>query len=154
MKEYSDDEIIRKLSARDFKCQLCSRCCRKEPGIVVLTEADFELARKDLEMTEEEFLEKCCREVYRDGEVYIGLKEKKNYDCILWSNGCIIYESRPIQCRTFPYWPYLVEDDDAWFYEQNRCPGINKAGDFTLEYKLDSYKKERDAVYKKWPGAV
>ncbi len=152
MHELTHDEIITKLEKRDFKCQQCSRCCRKEPGIVMLTEEDFENARKNLEMTAKDFLSQCCREVYRDSETFVGLIEKKNYDCIFWSDGCIIYEDRPLQCRTFPFWPYLVEDDDAWFYEKNRCPGLNKPGTFTTEQKLDFYNKENDAVYKKWPA--
>ena len=148
------EEIKEKLSKRSFSCQRCSRCCRKEPGIVALTQNDFENARKNLNLSAKDFLEQCCREIYRDGEVFVGLKEKQNYDCIFWHNECIIYEDRPVQCRTFPFWPYLVEDDDAWKYEKNRCPGLDQESGLNLDEKYDLYKEELSGTYMHWPTFI
>ena len=36
--------------------------------------------------------------------------------CVFLSNEgqCRIYETRPVQCRTYPFWPSLLEDREAW----------------------------------------
>ena len=81
----SESQVIEKLSKRKFSCQRCSKCCRIEPGMVMLTEEDADKAAVLLNISREEFIKKYCREIYRDSKVYVGLKEKKNYDCIFFS---------------------------------------------------------------------
>ena len=39
---------------------------------------------------------------------------------------CRIYPVRPVQCRTYPFWPELVESKFAWRAEARRCEGINR----------------------------
>ena len=57
----------------------------------------------------------------------VSLKEKDNYDCIfLTKNGCSIYEGRPSQCRTYPFWESIVESRVNWESEGKSCPGIGK----------------------------
>ncbi len=140
-------------SRHTFECKRCSRCCRKEPGIVMLTEKDVNGLLNNLNMELKVFIEKCCREVYRDDKIYIGLKEKSNYDCIFWgSNGCIVYKDRPVQCRTFPFWPGLGQSEEDWVHEKKRCPGLDSGGDtFTLEQKMSMYMEEKNAVYMEMP---
>ena len=38
---------------------------------------------------------------------------------------CSIYSQRPVQCRTYPWWPKTLENEDAWLLEQGNCEGIN-----------------------------
>ena len=38
-------------------------------------------------------------------KIVLCLKEKPNFDCILWKDGCEAYEGRPVQCRTYPFDP-------------------------------------------------
>ena len=73
------------------------------------------------------------------------------YDCIFWNNGCIIYEARPLQCRTFPFWPFLVESKELWKNEKYRCGGIDKASNMTLEEKYNFYMEEKQALYMEMP---
>ena len=40
--------------------------------------------------------------------------------------GCGIHPAKPTQCRTFPFWPELVEDPRAWKLTARFCPGIGK----------------------------
>jgi Fe-S-cluster containining protein len=44
------------------------------------------------------------------------LVEKGNHDCIFWreGTGCSVYEARPEQCRTFPFWPELIASREGW----------------------------------------
>jgi Fe-S-cluster containining protein len=37
---------------------------------------------------------------------------------------CAIHPAKPTQCRTFPFWPELVEDRKAWANTGKYCPGI------------------------------
>ncbi len=110
-----------------FTCQRCSSCCRIDPGFVNLSETDIEKLLKWANLDREALIATWCRWVPKgDGEEYLYLKEKANFDCILWDNGCIAYESRPLQCSSYPFWASLVTDEDWWEANAQDCPGINK----------------------------
>jgi len=60
----------------------------------------------------------------------LSLKEKSNFDCIFWNasngrEGCSVYHVRPLQCRTFPFWDYILCSPQAWKNAGKNCPGIN-----------------------------
>jgi Fe-S-cluster containining protein len=110
-----------------FSCQRCSGCCRHDPGFVNLSEEDLGRLIQWAKMGREEFISIYCRWADRgDGYEYLCLKEKKNYDCILWDGGCIAYEARPFQCSSYPFWPSLLRDEDWWDANARDCPGIGK----------------------------
>ena len=58
---------------------------------------------------------------------YTSLREKENYDCIFYDGkkGCKVYQHRPRQCRTWPFWKAVVDSEDRWEEEAGECPGIN-----------------------------
>lgn len=69
---------------------------------------------------------KYCRWVsYYNGKTALCLQEKSNYDCILWDGQCLAYEAKPIQCTTYPFWPYIMKSENSWQEESKDCPGIN-----------------------------
>jgi Fe-S-cluster containining protein len=146
--------IKRRINGYTFDCTRCSDCCRKDPGAVFLTTDDVDLIIEHLDMSLTQFLLECCRPVYRDGGSVVALLEKVNYDCIFWNEQCIIYEARPLQCRTYPYWPSVVESDAAWKAEAKRCPGINRPDSLSLEEKFAKYTREKNAVYMKMPNEI
>jgi Fe-S-cluster containining protein len=39
---------------------------------------------------------------------------------------CRVYSVRPLQCRTYPFWPEIVASAAAWRREARRCEGINQ----------------------------
>jgi hypothetical protein len=41
-------------------------------------------------------------------------------------DGCTIYEARPTQCRTFPFWPEIAGQKRAWDREARECEGMNR----------------------------
>ena len=56
------------------------------------------------------------------------LKEFANGDCTFLdpqSRRCTIYESRPAQCRTWPFWPRHLETPETWERLRTTCPGID-----------------------------
>ena len=81
-----------------------------------------------------EFVEKYCRWAdYYYGEQVLGLLEKKNYDCILWENGCSAYQARPVQCSTYPFWSWMIKNKAMWEDCAKDCPGMNKGKIWTYE---------------------
>ncbi len=56
----------------------------------------------------------------------LSLREKSNYDCIFWENGgCRVYEHRPLQCRSYPFWSAIVSSRKNWEEQKLSCPGID-----------------------------
>ncbi len=116
-----------------FECQRCSACCRHEPGYVFLTKKDLEILAKSLDIDEKRFLEKYCRTIDLGGIKRISLIEKKNYDCVFWDEeGCAVYNARPVQCRTYPFWISYLEDENDWNKLAESCPGVGKGGIVSL----------------------
>jgi Fe-S-cluster containining protein len=42
------------------------------------------------------------------------------------SGACGIYPVRPMQCRTYPFWPEIITRQRNWQGESRRCEGINR----------------------------
>jgi Fe-S-cluster containining protein len=109
--------------ALTFKCTGCGACCTGSPGFVWLTTHDMERLSKHFDLTKEEFLAKYCRKV---GSRYSLLEDSKTYDCVfLKGNKCSLYNARPKQCRTYPFWSEVIKSKDSWDLEQLYCEGIN-----------------------------
>lgn len=72
-----------------------------------------------------EFLAKFIKTVDVGTGYALSLKENEQVDCILWlDGGCSVYEARPVQCRTYPFWQGIVDDAASWEAEAKDCPGI------------------------------
>ena len=109
-----------------FSCVRCSSCCRHESGFVFLCEEDLELLTGKLNMDYSIFVKIYCRWVPGEGgEEYLSLREKPNFDCIFWDSVCTVYNARPQQCRTFPFWKSVVNSREAWESTASGCPGMN-----------------------------
>lgn len=113
-----------------FQCQGCHYCCSTEPGFVFLSQDDLTRASRYLKLSEDAFIANYCRKVPQGLGFYkISLIEKKNYDCIfLTEKGCSIYPARPSQCKTYPFWPEIMKNEEAWKKEGEGCPGFGKGG--------------------------
>ncbi|MDC7225852.1 MAG: YkgJ family cysteine cluster protein [Spirochaetales bacterium] len=110
-----------------FECQRCSACCRHEPGYVFLSKNDLDALVDETGLSEQDFLLKYCRTVDLGGIKRISLIEKKNYDCIFWTEeGCRVYKARPVQCRTYPFWISYLEEEKDWKDLAKSCPGVGK----------------------------
>ncbi|MDR0377195.1 MAG: YkgJ family cysteine cluster protein [Spirochaetaceae bacterium] len=110
-----------------FSCTRCSACCRVDPGYVFLSKTDAAILAGALSMEYTEFTETYCRWIDDyEGKARLSLKEKANYDCVFWKKGCTVYEARPVQCRTFPFWPDILASQETWDNAGLSCPGIGK----------------------------
>lgn len=116
-------------SGLKFSCKRCSACCRYDAGFVYLSEKDIEKLALNLKMDKNAFINTYCRWVaywHGDkGQDALSLKEKPNNDCIFWDSGCTVYQSRPLQCVTFPFWSSIVSSKKSWEIAAAACPGMN-----------------------------
>lgn len=56
------------------------------------------------------------------------LREKDDYDCILLDSStkrCTVYDVRPSQCRTFPFWSDVLASPRSWARYSRNCPGMD-----------------------------
>ncbi|MCR5725275.1 MAG: YkgJ family cysteine cluster protein [Treponema sp.] len=130
-----------------FGCQRCSFCCGHSPGFVYLSLRDLTALRTHLNMSVTDFVQTYCRWAdYYYGDEVLALLEKKNYDCILWNNGCSCYEARPVQCSTYPFWSWMIKDKETWDECAADCPGMrNQEGKLWSYEEIEAQKKAYDA---------
>jgi Fe-S-cluster containining protein len=106
-----------------FACQTgCVRCCDTQ-GFVYITDSDLQRMAKYLGLTAEDFEKQY---VIRYRRILRLRKPRKSQCHFLNAGGCSVHPVKPVQCRTYPFWPEIVEDQAAWNAEAKRCPGIGK----------------------------
>lgn len=125
-----------------FSCTRCSSCCRHDSGFVYLSENDLARLAKEFDMDYTAFIATWCRWVPLDMDSErLALKEKSDFDCIFWKDGCTVYGIRPLQCRTFPFWDYVVCSPESWKNAGQECPGINNGELHSKEEIEDSLRR-------------
>lgn len=114
-----------------FTCTRCGHCCSGEPGFVWVNDDDLAaIARQRGETLDE------VKTLYtRWGERGRTLREKGNGDCVFFDHtqGCTVYEVRPPQCRTWPFWDSNVATPEAWEYTCEVCPGSGQGELISVE---------------------
>lgn len=136
-----------------FSCEGCGHCCSGEPGFVFLSAEEIEAISNFLSLSQDDFLSLYTRWIDRGDYYNLSLKEHANYDCVfLKDKRCEIYPVRPNQCRTYPFWPYLMEERALWEAEKEACPGIGHGEHHDaaeIREKLKERKKYRECKLKK-----
>jgi Fe-S-cluster containining protein len=113
-----------------FHCTQCGECCTGTAGYVDFTPTELEAMARHLGLLPDEFLRRYARR--RKG--WWSLREVEvegAYDCIFLKRDprtgrgrCAIYEVRPSQCRTWPFWSENLESPRAWENAAKVCPGV------------------------------
>ena len=114
-----------------FSCTQCGKCCAGAPGTVFMNAAESERLARHLGLPVEQFLAEYAYPV----EGGHSLRETgENYACILFRDErCTVYEVRPSQCRTFPFWAENVRSETAWRKTCRNCPGIGQGRLYSRE---------------------
>ncbi|QEN06403.1 YkgJ family cysteine cluster protein [Thiospirochaeta perfilievii] len=126
----------------NFTCQRCSGCCRHEPGYVFLSEEDVKKMCKRLDLSRKKFIKKYCKVADLIGVKRLSLIEKPNNDCIFWDNGCTVYEARPLQCKSFPFWAHNLINEESWASVVESCPGAGQ-GELRSKDEIDKWLDKR-----------
>jgi Fe-S-cluster containining protein len=111
-----------------FKSNACTKCrgkcCRGRQGYVWLTVEELRGMAEAREISPDAFARQYVRRI--DGR--LSLKElrinNEHLCCFLdpVDHRCTIYDQRPEQCRTFPFWEDLKEDQETLVLF---CPGVS-----------------------------
>jgi len=106
-----------------FECQTgCTACC-EQPGEVYLVREDRNRIAEHLGLSPRAFERDYCRR--EDGDLM--LRPPADSACrFLGDGGCTIHSVKPLQCRTFPFWPENVRTKSAWTRVAGYCPGIGE----------------------------
>lgn len=105
-----------------FECTQCGDCCSGEPGFVWVEEHEIGAMAADMGLELDAFERKFVRQV---GESK-SLIEYPDGDCIMLdprTRKCTVYDSRPIQCRTWPFWDSNLNKKKDWKQTCDVCPG-------------------------------
>lgn len=122
-----------------FKCKQCGNCCNIE-GYVFIFREDLNRILEKTEFTKEELQLRYLSTV----EGYTVLRDSGERSCIFWDpviKGCKIYEARPTQCRTFPFWKTLLYNEKKWKEGTKDCHGIGEGRLYTEE-EIDELKNK------------
>jgi len=108
-----------------FACTGCGNCCRGA-GTVRVSDAEIGALARRLDVRDAEFRAIYTRRL-RGGE--LSLRELANRDCVFYdreARGCRVYEDRPRQCRSWPFWATVLHSPERWGEEAEDCPGMNR----------------------------
>ena len=109
-----------------FQCQGSGKCCvsRGQYGYVYLDKEDRKKMATFLKVSEAEFIKTYCQ--VTEGYYHLRTYPKKTECLFLQENKCSVYEARPTQCRTWPFWPEVL-NAKSWKKEVAQfCPGVDK----------------------------
>ncbi|WP_419765139.1 MAG: YkgJ family cysteine cluster protein [Arcobacter sp.] len=92
-------------------CDACEgNCCIGESGYIWIAKSEREELAKHLNIELEDLLHNYLRRVGYNYSINERKLSEDNYACIFFDlekKQCSIYEARPKQCRTFPFWDYF-----------------------------------------------
>ncbi len=108
-----------------FECQPdCGACCTDhgDYAYVYLEEDDVTRLAEHLGLGLADFAER-----YTDDDEGFVMLKMDGPDCpFLEGLRCGVYEARPRQCKTFPFWDEGLASPKAWKRLREFCPGIDQ----------------------------
>ena len=108
------DRLVDRDVLKAFACTGCGTCCRWT-GSVLLTDRDIAEMAVAMELSEQEFIDRHAR--LAPNRIQLALIDQSDGSCsFLEGDRCSIYETRPEQCRSFPY---------VWSVSEG-CPALDE----------------------------
>jgi len=112
-----------------FECTGCGNCCKLAGGYVYVTEEEIKAMAKYTKQSITQFTDQYV-ETYKNKYV---LKSKADACIFLENDSCIVYPVRPVQCRTFPFWPANLKSKYRWKMVLLECEGIGRGKLYALD---------------------
>jgi len=107
------------------ECSKCSgNCCIGESGYIWVTPLEIKNISKVLNLDIDEFKKSYLNKIKYKFSIKERRLDESNFACVFFDldkKQCSIYEARPNQCRTFPFWDYFKENIDEVVKE---CPAV------------------------------
>lgn len=115
-----------------FGCTMCGNCCSGPEGYVLVTEAECRALAARLGMDVEAFKSTHTHLMMHGRSLNERIVDGA-HDCMFLDRTtipgkaiCGVYEDRPLQCKTWPFWPSIVRERVTWERAKRICPGIDK----------------------------
>lgn len=107
-----------------FECTRCGHCCTGAPGFVWVNDEEVRRLAEFLGVSPGQMQEAYTRQL----GTRRSLTEKPNGDCVFYDKqrGCTVYEARPRQCRTWPFWESNLRTEADWQEAGQGCPGCGQ----------------------------
>jgi uncharacterized protein len=142
---FDKDKFLWYSEGLQFECLQCGRCCAgPEQGYIWLSRHEMRLIADYLKISIKELKRNYLRRI---GFRLTIVEEPHTRDCVFLrqtsqGRGCAIYEVRPAQCRSWPFWPNNLASSETWNWTAQKCPGINKGPLHSLE-EIETRKKNK-----------
>ena len=108
-----------------FKCTECGKCCTGQPGYVWVGKDEIKRIAEYLKIPVDKFMRQYLRQ--KNNQYALLENRSQNFDCVfLQDKKCRIYEARPTQCKTYPWWAKNLRSEKDWKSAANDCEGINE----------------------------
>ena len=125
--ESSSSPLVPLVEGKKFICTECGKCCTGA-GEVWANFAEVTALAKATGLSEKHFITKYTKSYSKRPGWYMIKRKIGSGDCVfLGKDGkmCLVYNARPTQCATYPWWPELM-NDALWNAEaEDVCEGIN-----------------------------
>ncbi len=115
-----------------FSCTMCGNCCTGPEGYVLVTDAECAALAARFGLSVAEFIERYTH-MTSPGRSLTEKLTSYGRDCVFLDREkipgkavCGVYEDRPAQCRTWPFWRSIVASRESWERAKRTCPGIDK----------------------------
>jgi Fe-S-cluster containining protein len=115
-----------------FTCTGCGDCCTGAAGYVWVNGAEIAALASQVGLDVETFESRYVRRI----GIRKSLVEFSNGDCVFFDNQsrkCGVYEARPRQCKTWPFWDSNLRSPAAWKQTCEVCPGSGQGQLVSLE---------------------
>ena len=119
-----------------FTCTQCGDCCTGAPGYVWVNQEEIAALARRFELSVDEFEHKYVRKI----GIRKSLVECPNGDCVLFdtqTRKCTVYEDRPRQCKTWPFWDSNLKSEESWAHTCQVCPGSGRGNLVPVEKILE-----------------
>lgn len=130
-----------------FSCTQCGNCCVGDPGAVWVTQEEERSIAHKLKLSLRTFRSQYIKKVEGEPSL-VEVPSARGQHCVFLqegSKGCSIYQVRPKQCRTWPFWPENLRTFREWIDASKHCPGMAQGleGEGTF-YSAEEIRKIRD----------
>ncbi len=123
-----------------FGCTSCGRCCTGAQGYVWVSTSEAVLLAKHLSLGLDDFGRRYLRRV----GTRLALLDGAGGDCVfLQGKLCRVYDLRPSQCVSFPWWPAVLASAESWRRAALDCEGIRDDAPLVEAEFIDAARPDR-----------